>query len=206
METSDKKYILVTGESAIQGSEAWKEFRRDKIGASDVPTILGNNPWETPLEFWKRRMMSVDIPETIAMKRGKELEGPAREILNQQTGKNFQPCVIQSIRKPWLIASLDGMHVDEDGTISICEIKCPGKSTHELAKIGQVPYYYIPQLCHQCMIAGVTECLYASWDGKSGQIETVLYKAEQSMCDAIESEVSKFLTNYENFIPPYSFD
>ena len=88
METSDKKYILVTGEASIQGSEAWKEFRRDKIGASDVPTILGENPWETPNEFWKRRMNSVDIPENAAMKRGKELESGARSILNAATGKN----------------------------------------------------------------------------------------------------------------------
>ena len=98
------------------------------------------------------------------------------------------------------------MHVEEDGSISICEIKCPGKATHELAKMGQIPYYYTPQLCHQCMIAGVLEALYVSWDGKSDVVEIVTYKPEQSMCDIIESQVSRFLTNYENFLPPTSYD
>lgn len=33
----------------------WLEYRKDGIGSSEVATILGLNPWETPYQLWRRK-------------------------------------------------------------------------------------------------------------------------------------------------------
>lgn len=33
----------------------WLEHRKSGIGSSEVATILGLNPWETPYQLWRRR-------------------------------------------------------------------------------------------------------------------------------------------------------
>ena len=46
----------------------WLEHRKSGIGSSEVATILGLNPWETPYQLWRRKV-GLDEPktETFAM-------------------------------------------------------------------------------------------------------------------------------------------
>lgn len=204
MATDNKKFnaIICLGPESIQGSPEWREFRKGKIGSSDVPIILGLSPWESPLEFWNRRILGKEIEANHAMKRGSELEDRARQILNRQTRENYQPCVLQSMENKSLIASLDGLWISEDGKVHIAEIKCPGEKTHSLAKIGMIPEHYIPQLCHQCMISGADTCLYVSWDGLSDHVEIIEYRPADAMCERIRNETQKFLDSLEDFTSP----
>jgi predicted phage-related endonuclease len=136
------------------------------------------------------------------MRRGSLLEAQARDILNAGGYKDYQPCVIQSIENPALIASLDGLYLDLDGDVHIAEIKCPGSKTHSLAKAGIIPEHYIPQLCHQCMVSGAKTCLYVSWDGYSDHVVTIRYKADEEMCEKIKNEIAKFLDSLNDFTAP----
>lgn len=40
----------------------WLEYRKDGIGSSEVATILGLNPWETPYQLWRRKK-GLDAPQ-----------------------------------------------------------------------------------------------------------------------------------------------
>lgn len=40
----------------------WLEYRKDGIGSSEVATILGLNPWETPYQLWRRKK-GLDAPK-----------------------------------------------------------------------------------------------------------------------------------------------
>ena len=53
----------------------WLEHRKSGIGSSEVASILGLNPFETPYQLWRRKMW-FDAPpdETFAMKAGHYLE------------------------------------------------------------------------------------------------------------------------------------
>ncbi len=202
METCNNKFNFILGPASVQGSDEWLEFRKDKIGASDVPTIMGLSPFESPREFWNRRLTGKSIEANYAMRRGSLLESQARDLLNAGGYKDYQPCVIQSIENPSLIASLDGLYLDLDGDVHIAEIKCPGSKTHSLAKAGIIPEHYIPQLCHQCMLSGSKTCLYVSWDGYSDHVVTIRYKADEAMCEKIKDEVAKFLASLNDFTAP----
>ena len=39
-----------------QNTPEWLEFRKNKIGASDIPIIMGLSPYSTPLQLWKRKL------------------------------------------------------------------------------------------------------------------------------------------------------
>ena len=53
----------------------WLKVRESGIGSSEVATIIGLNPWETPYQLWRRKI-GLDAPkqENFAMKAGHYLE------------------------------------------------------------------------------------------------------------------------------------
>ena len=70
--------------------EAWLEARKQGIGASDVGTILGVNPYETPLQLWRKKM-GIDAPtaENNAMLMGHLLEDAVAQRWALETGKSI---------------------------------------------------------------------------------------------------------------------
>jgi len=77
----------------------WLEYRKDGIGSSEVATILGLNPWETPYQLWRRKK-GLDAPkdETFAMKAGHYLEDAVSQFWADATGRE----VIKSSAGDWL--------------------------------------------------------------------------------------------------------
>lgn len=148
-------------ESLIQGTQAWKEMRKSKIGASDAPVIMGNSPWKTPYQLWQQKLGQCgDDYVNSAMLRGQELESHARELLEKALDRVFYPKVCQDPAYEWRIASLDGITSDEK---VICEIKCPGIKDHTIACQYSVPEKYMPQLQHIMAVTGHEKIIYASY-------------------------------------------
>ena len=62
----------------VQGTRAWHDFRRSVIGASDAPTIMGENPWKSAAELLREKHSQADPWAGNAMtRRGSELEPAA---------------------------------------------------------------------------------------------------------------------------------
>ena len=78
----------------------WLEYRKSGIGSSEVATILGLNPWETPYQLWRRKV-GLDEPkiETFAMKAGHYLEDAVAQFWHDDTGRE----IIKSSAGDWLI-------------------------------------------------------------------------------------------------------
>ena len=78
----------------------WLEHRKSGIGSSEVATILGLNPWETPYQLWRRKV-GLDEPktETFAMKAGHYLEDAVAQFWHDDTGRE----IIKSSAGDWLI-------------------------------------------------------------------------------------------------------
>ena len=56
--------------------DEWLKLRQRGIGSSEVGSILGVNPYETPYMYWCRKLGLVERPaENAAMKLGHLLEG-----------------------------------------------------------------------------------------------------------------------------------
>lgn len=145
----------------VQGSKEWHVQRRLRIGGSEIATIMGISPWNTPYRLWMEKTGLVE-PEDISNKphvvRGVLAEPVAREKYNRLTEKNFTPKVWPVI-DGCLGASDDGYNEE---TNEIIEIKCMGEQAHEDAKAGVIPEYYRMQMTWTMGISGATKCQFVS--------------------------------------------
>ncbi|MGM9759308.1 MAG: YqaJ viral recombinase family protein [Parabacteroides sp.] len=82
--------------------QEWLRHRESGIGSSEVGTLLGLNPWETPYQLWRRKR-GLDAPkeETFAMKAGHYLEDAVSLFYRDETGKE----IIKSSASDWLIVN-----------------------------------------------------------------------------------------------------
>lgn len=80
--------------------EEWLEVRKSGIGSSEVATIVGLNPWETPYQLWRRKL-GIDAPkeENFAMKAGHYLEDAVSRFWSDETGRE----IIKRSAGDWII-------------------------------------------------------------------------------------------------------
>src|SRR5271156_2669508 len=181
-----------------QQTPEWLEMRRTKIGASDAPIILGVSPWKTPYILWEEKVgFRNDNFKSFSMQRGLDLEEKARQCFEKKTNIMMFPRVVIHPKNNWMMASLDGMDIEEK---NILEIKCVNKQDHETAKSGKIPEKYIPQLQHQMEVTGFNMTYYFSFDGEDGVI--VEYERNNEYISNMIMEEKKFYDCMTNFIPP----
>jgi len=150
----------------IQGSNPWILYRKSKVMASEIATILRVNEYETPYQLWQEKLGLIPPKkETPAMTRGKELEPIAREMFRRETGLEMTPIVCESDTHEWMAASLDGL--SNSGKL-LLEIKCNGKKNHDLALEGKVPDSHWLQMQQQMFVSGAEMGFYYSFDGEKG--------------------------------------
>lgn len=147
-----------------QGSPEWLALRKSKITGTDSRVIMDVDPWKTKLQLYNEKLSpSTESFMTPAMQRGLDLEPLARMLFCNMTGSEMIPSVLI---KDWTMASLDGINSKKE----VLEIKCPNEKTHEIAKSGKIPEYYLPQLQHQMYVADSEKAFYFSFDGIEGII------------------------------------
>ena len=148
-----------------QHGNQWHAWRSSVITATTASAIMESNPWCSPYQAWQRMLGLIpEQEETAAMRRGKELEEQARFSFMERYNMVMVPECVESDEFNFLGASLDGLSVD---CKSILEIKC-GKSSHELALEGVIPFYYQHQILHQLICTRAEKCFYYSFDGENG--------------------------------------
>ena len=88
--------------------EEWLKYRESGIGSSEVGTILGLNPWETPYQLWRRKKgLDAPIQENFSMKAGHFLEDAVSMFYADKTGKQ----IIKSSAGDWLIVCNEKNHL-----------------------------------------------------------------------------------------------
>lgn len=128
-----------------QGTSEWLEWRSQGIGASDAPTIVGENPWKSTLQLLDDKCGKNNDDSSEAMIRGSALEPEARKRFEFKSGIRFPPACLQSSKFEWLRASVDGLAVDGSAVV---EIKCGESVYRRTSASRKVPDYYYGQLQH----------------------------------------------------------
>lgn len=144
-----------------QGSTEWLALRSNKITGTDSAIICGISPYKTKMQLWEQKLQIAPPDEcTPIMKRGSELEYPARLLLQESLGMEFTSIVAISLDYPYLMASLDGI---SDCKRFMCEIKSPGLKNHELAIQGIISEIYIYQIQHCLIVTKCEKCYFCSY-------------------------------------------
>lgn len=144
--------------------EEWLQVRQGGIGSSEIATIVGLNPWETPYQLWRRKMgLDPAKEETFAMKAGHYLEDAVSLFWQDETGQQ----VIKASKGDWIIRDNDRpyLQVSPDRTYwiggetknqqnkGILECKTTQKEIDE----DDVPKHWFCQLQYQLGVGGYRE-------------------------------------------------
>lgn len=154
-----------------QGSAEWLKWRKTIITATDCPSILGSNPWQTIYKCWQKKLnLIAEEKPNQAMLDGIKNEPIARTMFIEQTGINMIPACVESSELEFLGASLDGI---SDCRRYILEVKC-SENLYRKALNWEIPEYYMHQMQHQLLVSGCEKCFYVCYhDNKICVIEVL---------------------------------
>ena len=102
-------------------TNTFAELRRKGIGGSDVAAIAGLNPWKTPLQVWKEKVLGDTVEENAAMSWGTKLEPLVLDTYAQQTGATLRKRDMV-LADGWRMANVDAEAV-LDGNTYVVEAK-----------------------------------------------------------------------------------
>ena len=181
-----------------QGSKEWLEWRRNGIGASDAPTIMGENPYKNSVELWEEKVgLKESFKGNSRTQRGHDLEPLARAEFEKLTGYVVVPQLATHPVHDFIRASLDGLSFDGKHLV---EIKCPGTKDHQIALDGEVPKHYMAQLQHQMYVVGLNKMHYLSFDGSKAVVLEVYQN--QFYVESLVDQETKFWNQVKTFTPP----
>ena len=88
-----------------QGTDSWRAWRRGVIGASDAPTIMGENPWASPRRLMEEKLgLHREFTGNAATREGHRLEEFARKELSTKHSRKLRPIIIQDSEEAFLAA------------------------------------------------------------------------------------------------------
>jgi len=137
----------------------WREVRRQGIGASDAPAILGLSPWKSPIQLYADKLGLAEngTEETEAMRWGRRLEGVIIEAYMEETkreGGSADPLVVhRSDEFPFMQATIDGWVRVPTRQPGVLEIKTTGFFRAEDWAEGP-PLMYQVQVQHALAVVG----------------------------------------------------
>lgn len=179
--------------------EEWLRSREQGIGSSEVATVLGVNPYETPYQLWLRktgRAPSVE-QESFLMKAGHYLEDAISKFCADEAGlevvKNSAgEFVVIDTEKPFLRVSpdryafpVDAKHTQENKTIIEC------KSTQKAVDPDNISRYWFCQVMYQMRVTRIGSA-HVAWltQGREFGYKRLVYDADFGQF--LEEEVERF--------------
>lgn len=188
--------------------EEWLQYRQSGIGSSEVATILGLNPWETPYQLWRQKK-GLDTPkeENFAMRAGHYLEDAVSRFWHDETGRD----IIKRSAIDWLAVNKDKpyMRVSPDRTYWLTESRKPSdkgilecKTTQMRVDEDDLPKHWFCQVQYQLGVSELTQGSLA-WLTQGREFGYKDIALVPDFFAWIEEEVTKFwVDNIQGNIEP----
>ena len=137
----------------------WLETRRGGIGASDVASIVGLNPYAGPLRVWLSKVAGIDVEDNPAMKWGRRFEDDVLDEyreLHPDVTVTAKPGLFADPDAPWRLCTPDAFAEDDDGQL-LCEVKTGMSYGEGWGDPGtdEIPVQYLCQVNWSCSILGI---------------------------------------------------
>ena len=147
----------------FKNEQEWLNGRMNGIGGSDASAVVGMNPYKSNIELFEEKTVR-RIPDDISQKPyvvyGKNAEEHIRELFKldypEYHVEHHEYRILQSIRYPFMQASLDGELEDVSGRKGILEIKTTNilqSMQYEKWK-DRIPDNYYIQVLHYLLVTG----------------------------------------------------
>jgi putative phage-type endonuclease len=137
----------------------WHEFRKSRIGGSEVGAIAGESRYESAYSLWAKKLgfISGDGEESPAMYWGRTLE-PV--IINEFQKRHRDLFIYRDVGTfvdkefDFMLANPDAIYEREDGTLGVIEVKT-ARFVDDWA--NGVPRYYLTQVQWYLNVLGLSE-------------------------------------------------
>lgn len=186
----NKKYELIRPRT----HEEWLDVRKQGIGSSEVATILGLNPFDTPYQLWLRKRGMIDpVQETFIMKAGHYLEPAVAQFFADETGAKIQKSsegdfIVRDTEFSFMQVSPD-RYFRLNGVKGICECKTTQLHIDE----DDLPKHWYVQLQYQMGVNRITHGALA-WLTQGREFGYGLIKADRDLFKFIKERVCEFWT------------
>lgn len=187
----------------VQGSEEWKEVRKQHFTASEAPAMLGLSKYTKRSELLEQKATGVTPEVTEQQQRlfdkGHEVEELARPIAEAFIGEELYPATITNeVEGLKLLASMDGLTMMGDRG---WEHKIFNAEFAEMVKNGIVPDTHWPQLEHQMLVSGAEKILFTVSDGTEEKREQVWYESVPERRAQVINGWKQFKADLEAYVP-----
>jgi putative phage-type endonuclease len=138
--------------------DAWLATRNESLGASEVATAIGVNPWQAPIDLWQRKLsLAPATEENEAMRWGSILEPVILAEYERITGQAVTDRQLfdRHPEIPYLTATLDGVRADG----RLVEVKTASAFSRAFGEEedDELPDHYRVQVQAQFAVTGATE-------------------------------------------------
>jgi putative phage-type endonuclease len=184
------------------GSPEWLEQRESGIGGSEVASILGLSPYKSAVTLFYEKLGLIEpAPATIPMKLGNLLEPGIVEAFKQEYPTirvHHENLTFASLEDPRFRANPDAIIEDQDGNLSILEIKFTSQYWTE------IPQHYRYQVLWYQFVTGLKNpaTLYAV---TGGSLRAFTVEYDETLMELVKTAVIAFCALLEAETPP-SYD
>lgn len=190
-------------EGVAENREQWLKLRQSTVGSSEVATVVGMNPYETPLEMWARKTGKLPPKEaTPAMEIGSFMEPLIGKLFGKALRVQVERANILACHdeREWATASPDfWAHM---GGRKIVETKFTTPRNRHIWDDGAPPHYML-QLNWQLGICGIDHgyvCGLIGGDAEDFVYENLVFS--QELFDYCMERAERFIENVRADIPP----
>lgn len=189
-----------------QGSDEWKEIRKNYFVSSEAAVIMGDSPHMKREELLRLKSTGVEREinewvEKFVFKRGHETEALARPIAEARLGDDLYPLTgVAEVDGLLLLSSYDGLtaplHDDH------WEHKQYQKELYELVKSGgELPPKLYWQLEHQLATRSGESCIFAVSDGTEENYAELRYYRQPERRARLLEGYRIFQQDLANYVP-----
>lgn len=186
-----------------QNSEAWLEWRKAGIGASEAPVVEGISPYRTIRDLFleKKGVPRIeDEDKSYIFSLGHKTEGLIRKEFQDLMKVEMNPICLVHPEFGYIRASLDGF----DPKFGVLEAKLVGQDVLKNARNGVIPKHHYSQMQHQMETAGCDISQYFAHDGKKSGVLVEVKADKEYIKRLLDLEHNFWRDVQENRIPPLS--
>lgn len=179
-----------------QGSEAWLAYRKNGIGASEYPAIMGVvGSYQSREDIIEAKLGTNPKKLSDFTKRlfeqGHEIEASVREEFNKTGFYDLKPVVVESLDNPRIFASLDGYC---SSTKTLIEVKSTTKQEIlEMVEAKKVPPIYYHQMQYQMFVTGLSASALIVVNSTTKERHIIRVEADTSQFPEIKRNAEAFL-------------
>jgi putative phage-type endonuclease len=138
--------------------DEWLALRKQGIGGSEAPAIAGAVDWGSPMSVYLNKLGLVenDLSNNESVEWGNRLEVPVTEKVEEVTGHvvSHRQTFCSHPEFPWMLATLDGLTIDDAGEQGLVEIKTTGAWRAKTWR-DDVPLHVFVQVQHDLAVTGL---------------------------------------------------